>query len=49
MVTKVNSQCDGDQDSYDVMVLLTGRYDYQDLKGATPGVGGIKKCKELNF
>jgi len=29
---KVNSQCDGDRDSYDAMVLLTGRYDYRDMR-----------------
>jgi len=29
---KVNSQCDGDRDGYDAMVLLTGRYDYQDMR-----------------
>ena len=35
LLNKVNSQCDGDRDSYDAMVLLTGRYDFQDLKGAS--------------
>ena len=25
---KVNSDCDGDHDSYDAMVLLTGRQDF---------------------
>jgi len=29
---KVNSQCDGDRDGYDAMVLLTGRYDYTDMR-----------------
>lgn len=29
---KVNSQCDGDRDSYDAMVLLTGRFDYRDVR-----------------
>jgi len=29
---KVNSQCDGDRDSYDAMILLTGRFDYHDVR-----------------
>ena len=28
---KVNSECDGDRDGYDAMVLLTGRFDYRDV------------------
>ena len=28
----MNSQCDGDRDGYDAMVLLTGRYDYTDMR-----------------
>ena len=32
----MNSQCDGDRDGYDAMVLLTGRYDFQDMR---PGPG----------
>ena len=28
---KVNSECDGDRDGYDAMVLLTGRFDYHDV------------------
>ena len=31
--SKVNSGCDGDRDSYDAMVLLTGRYDWEGLAG----------------
>ena len=27
----MNSQCDGDRDSYDAMVLLSGRYDFQEI------------------
>ena len=27
----MNSLCDGDRDSYDAMVLLTGRYDFGDM------------------
>ena len=33
---KVNSNCDGDRDSYDAMVLLTGRYDYEEMGGGDP-------------
>ena len=29
---KVNNDCDGDRDSYDAMVLLTGRYDFEEIK-----------------
>jgi len=29
---KVNSLCDGDRNSYDAMVLLTGRYNYHDMR-----------------
>ena len=29
---QVNSQCDGDRDSYDAMILLTGRFDYHDVR-----------------
>ena len=29
---QVNSPCDGDRDSYDAMVLLTGRSDFRDMK-----------------
>ena len=28
----MNSQCDGDRDSYDAMILLTGRFDYHDVR-----------------
>ena len=30
---KVNSDCDGERDSYDAMVLLTGRLDLTDVPG----------------
>ena len=40
----MNSQCDGDRDSYDAMVLLTGRYDYQDM---TPGSTHVIGLMEL--
>lgn len=36
---KVNGNCDGDQDSYDAMVLLTGRYDWKDLANPTGSIG----------
>ena len=29
---KVNNDCDADRDSYDAMVLLTGRYDFEEIK-----------------
>ena len=35
----MNSGCDGDQDGYDAMVLLTGRYDYRDMR---PGSTHVK-------
>ena len=52
----MNSQCDGDMDSYDAMVLLTGRYGFKDAArtpGCTHHVGfGTllhTLLKELNF
>ena len=33
---KVNNDCDADRDSYDAMVLLTGRYDYEEMGGGNP-------------
>ena len=32
VILKVNNDCDADRDSYDAMVLLTGRYDFEEIK-----------------
>ena len=40
---KVNSDCDGERDSYDAMVLLTGRLDLKDVPGF------YEKTKEHKF
>ena len=34
----MNGECDGDRDSYDVMILLTGRYDFHDMQAGTTSV-----------